>query len=208
MNKLIHFFRFDIKLLGYMYIIPFSTYLLCVFIMLYMSMKSESPYMVYVALQGIAVPIAGCHLILLYSNVFEIPAEETLVYYYRKVLLYDIIRYGVLHFIFILLLVGITLWLNGISFLTPILIIHLIMLFIFYQIFGLAILCFTRNLDITVALLATYTFIEVITQGTFMPWPHVFFFEEPNSLVLITLTFLSLIIGIICSVVLLWKRFK
>ncbi len=80
---------------------------------------------------------------------------------------------------FVFLLVGLTVWLNGTQFFTVPLIIHLMMLFIFYQIVGLAVLSAVKSLDVALAIIAMYTFMEVATQGTFMPWPHIFIFDEP-----------------------------
>jgi hypothetical protein len=118
------------------------------------------------------------------------------------------IRYALLHAIFISLLVGLTAWINGPDFFTSTLIAHLIMLFIFYQIVGIAVLSAVQSLDIALAIVATYTFMEVATQGTFMPWPHLFIFREPIGDISIQLTFLSLGVGILLSAMQLWRKFK
>lgn len=208
MNKLIHLFIFDIKLLRYLYSFPFVAYALCVLLMLTVGARSDSQFTAYIFVQGIAVPMAGLHLIFLYNSLYEEGARATLLVYYRKVLIVDMIRYAFLHGIFILSLVGLTIGMNGLCFFNSTIIIHLIMLFIFYHIGGLAILSTTNSLDITLAIMATYTFMEVATQGTFMPWPHLFLFVEPMDDIWLRLTFLSLGIGILLSVVQLWQKFK
>jgi hypothetical protein len=208
MTKLIHLFKFDIKLLRYLYSFPFVAYALCVLLMLTFGSRSDDPFMPYIVVQGIAVPIAGWHLVFLYNSLYEEGARETLIVYYRKVLVIDIIRYALLHAIFISLLVGLTAWINGPDFFTSTLIVHLIMLFIFYQIVGIAVLSAIYSLDITLAIVATYTFMEVVTQGTFMPWPHLFIFEEPISDFWTGLTLLSLGAGILLSAIQLWRKFK
>lgn len=208
MTKLIHLFRFDLKLLRYFYSFPFVAYALCVLLMFIFDARSDSQFMPYIVVQGIAVSIAGWHLIFLYSSLYEEGAKETLIAYYRKVLIIDILRYALLHAIFIFLLVGLTVWMNGADFFTSTLILHLILLFVFYQLVGLAILSATNSLDLTLAIIVTYTFMEVATQGTFMPWPHLFLFEEPTDEVWLQLTFLSLGAGILLSVIQLWQKFK
>lgn len=208
MTKLIHLFTFDIKLLRYLYSFPFLIYALTVLLMLTVGARTGDPFTPHIFVQGIAVSISGWHLIFLYNSLYEEGAKETLIVYYRKVFPLDILRYSLLHAIFISLLVGLTILINGSDFYTSTLIVHLIMLFIFYQIVGLAILSATNSLDITLAMVTTYTFMEVATQGTFMPWPHLFIFEEPIDDIWIRLTFLSLGTGIILSAIQLWQKFK
>ncbi|WP_243292180.1 hypothetical protein [Bacillus sp. FJAT-47783] len=208
MAKLIHLFKFDIKLLRFLYGFPFVAYLLCVLIILVFGGKSDDSFLPYVAVQGIAVPMAGWHLVFLYSSLFEEGAKETLISYYRRVLIIDITRYAIMHAIFISLLASLTAWINKPNFFNSTLIMHLIMLFIFYQIVGIAILSATESLDISLAIIATYTFMEVVTQGTFMPWPHLFIFNEQTGDIWLILTFLSLGVGIISSALQLWMKFK
>lgn len=208
MTKLIHLFTFDIKLLRYLYSFPFVIYAMCILLMLTVGARSDAPFLPYIFVQGIAVPMAGWHLIFLYNSLYEESAKQTLIVYYRKVLIIDIMRYALLHTIFISLLVGLTVWMNGPDYFTSTLIVHLIMLFIFYQIVGIAILSATNSLDITLAIVTTYTFMEVATQGTFMPWPHLFLFEEPIGDIWLQLTFLSLGAGILLSAIQLWWKFK
>jgi len=208
MTKIIHLFKFDIKLLRYLYGFPFVAYALCVLIILFFSGKSGNPFLPYVAVQGIAVPMAGWHLVFLYSSLYEDGAKETLIYYYKRVLVVDITRYALMHAFFISLLAGLTAWINESNFFNGTLIIHLIMLYIFYQIIGIAILSASESLEISLAIIATYTLMEVATQGTFMPWPHLFIFNEPTSDILLLLTFLSLGAGILLSAIQLWRKFR
>lgn len=208
MNKLIHLFKFDIKLLGYLYSFPFFIYVLCMLLMLSFAARSNDPFMPYIVVQGIAVPIAGWHIVFLYNSLYEEGATETLLPYYRKAFFIDIIRYAALHGMFVFLLVGLTVWLNGTQFFTVPLIIHLMMLFIFYQIVGLAVLSAVKSLDVALAIIAMYTFMEVATQGTFMPWPHIFIFREPVDSISMFLPLFWLIIGVFLSIVQIWRTFK
>ena len=135
MAKYFHLFAFDIKLLGYLYSFPFMAYGLCIVLMLTVGNQSNSPFLPYVFLQGIAIPLAGWHMVFLYNSLFEDGAEETLIVFYRKTLIIDLIRYAILHAIFIFLLVALIAWMNGPDFFTITLTLHLILLFIFYQIY-------------------------------------------------------------------------
>ncbi|AXM89903.1 hypothetical protein CI793_12250 [Anoxybacillus ayderensis] len=208
MNKLIHLFKFDIKLLGHLYSFPFVIYVLCMLLMLSFHARSNDPFMPYIVVQGIAVPIAGWHIVFLYNSLYEEGATEALFFYYRKVLITDIIRYVTLHGTFAFLLVGFIVWINGTKFFTVSLVIHFILLFIFYQIVGLAVLSAVKSLDVALAIIAMYTFMEVATQGTFMPWPHIFIFREPVDSISMFLPLFWLVIGIFLSVAQIWRTFK
>ncbi|WP_017729559.1 hypothetical protein [Halalkalibacterium ligniniphilum] len=208
MNKITHLFIFDLKLLRYLYIFPFLFYGLSFFLILLFGERFDDPFMPYISVQGLAVPMAGWHLVFIYNSVFEEGSKETLIRYYRKNIIFDITRHFLLHGIFISLLTSLTISLKGIDFFSGVLFVHLLMLYIFFLLIGIAILSATESLDITLAIIAAYTFIEVITQGTFMPWPHLFIFEEPVNNLSLYLTFFSLMAGIIYSIIQLWVKFK
>lgn len=120
----------------------------------------------------------------------------------------DILRYMILHAIFLIILVFFIIKINGLEFFSSILSTHLFMLFVLYQIVGIALLSSTKSLEISLGIIATYTFMEVVTQGTFMPWPHLFIFEEPLQDIWLLLTFVFLGLGILLSGVQLWREFK
>ncbi|MFS0647055.1 hypothetical protein [Siminovitchia sp. 179-K 8D1 HS] len=208
MARLIHCFKFDVKLLRLSYSFPFAAYALCVFLMLSAGTRSDDPFLPYIFLQGIAVPMAGWHLLFLYSSLYEKGAEETLLFYYRRMLPVDIIRYMLVHGLLVSLLAGLAAWINGPDFFSGTILVHLAMLFIFYQIIGVALLSATNSLDVTIGIIVSYTFMEVVTQGTFMPWPHLFLFEEPFHAFWLRLTFVSLGVGILYAIVQLWWKFN
>lgn len=208
MSRIVHLFSFDMKLLRYLYFFPFLTYLLCAILMLAFGARFDSPFTTYNFVQGVAVPIAGWHLVFLYSSLYEEGAKETLIVYYRKVLVLDIVRYIVLHGFFILSLVGLSVWIIGPGFFNKMIVSHLILLFLFFQLVGIALLSAINSLEITLAIIASYTLVEVITQGTFMPWPHLFIFEDFVEPVSLGFTYLFLSVGILASIVQLWWKFK
>jgi hypothetical protein len=91
-------------------------------------------------------------------------------FFTRLFLHIDMIRYAGLHGIFIFLLVGLTAWINGLNFFTSTLMAHLIMLFLFYQMVGIAVLSAVRSLNVALAIVAAYTFMEVATWRFCLPF--------------------------------------
>lgn len=114
MSKLKHHFHFDIYLLKGIYIIPFAGYLLTMVLMLLK--YPEASYLPYILLQGIAIPVAGLHLVFLYSSIYDDGATDTLIPYYRKNIVYDLLRYGLLHGCILLLPTSLLVWIKGIEF--------------------------------------------------------------------------------------------
>ncbi|MFC0299080.1 hypothetical protein [Geobacillus jurassicus] len=206
-KTIIHLFRFDRRLLGSLYVFPFLVYGLCVALMLVFAARSDEPFLPYTVVQGIAVPIAGWHIVFLYSHLYEEGAKEALLWHYRKTVVIDLLRHAVLHGGCLLLLVIVTLWINGTAFLTAPILVHLFLLFLFYQLIGLAMLSVFRSLDVALSVIAVYTFMEVATQGTFMPWPHLFLFQAPTDSLSLLLPILWLGAGIVISVILIGREF-
>lgn len=87
-------------------------------------------------------------------------------------------------------------------------VIHLLLLFLFYQLIGVALLTIVKSLEIAVSIYAIYTVTEVVTLVDFLPWPHLFIFEEVFYDVWLFLKFFFLGIGIILSVVQLIRTFR
>lgn len=201
MKKIKHYFTFDISLLKGVYFIPFIGYFIGIFLMVIGYVKSNDPYLPYIFLQGITIPVSGLHMVFLYSSIYDEGAKETLLPYYKRNLLYDLLRYSMLHGFILLLLTFLLMWMNEIAFFDTIIIIHLILLFIFFQLIGVTLLSLLESLELSIAIYATYTLTEVITQGNFMPWPHLFLFEEPFLNIWLILTILFLILGIALSIV-------
>lgn len=162
----------------------------------------------FILVQGLVVPISSWHLLALYSSLYEEGAKETLIPLHRKKLIHDLFRYAVLHGGVLLLFVVYLHKTDMPIFDTPILLAHLVLLFLFYQLIAVAILTLIKNLELTVAIIATYTFTEVVTQGTFMPWPHLFVFQEPYYGLEFNLKFIFLAAGILLSIVQLWRTFR
>ncbi|MFB4159039.1 hypothetical protein ACE1TF_04070 [Geomicrobium sp. JSM 1781026] len=171
-------FSFDYKVIGMSYAIPFVSYVLCIMIILSDSSSSD-PYFGYAFLQGMAIPLAGVHTVFLYKYVLEDGAFETLVPLHRKRIYVDVMRYTLLHGGIVFALLMLLVYVNGSQFFTIEKTVHIVALFIFYQLIGLALLTFIRNFEISVAVVGMYTFIEVVTRGEFMPWPRIFIFYDP-----------------------------
>ncbi|KPC97128.1 hypothetical protein LR69_04682 [Geobacillus sp. BCO2] len=135
-----HHFSFDRRLLGRLYWFPFLVYGLCVGLMAVLSARSDEPFLPYTVIQGIAVPIAGWHLVFLYRHLYDEGAKDALVWHYRKAVVFDLVRYAVLHGGCIALLVAAVIGIQGTMFLTAPVLGHLFLLFLFYQLIGLALL--------------------------------------------------------------------
>lgn len=194
------------KLLGFLYYFPFVLYIMTALLILFV--KTENPYINYIFLQGVAISMSGLHLVLLYSSLYEDGATDTLKYYYRKVVVLDIIRYFIIHSVCNSLLFTLIIGKYGTSFITGKLIIHLFLLFIFFQLIGLALLMATKSIEISISFIVSYTLVEILTLGTFMPWPHLFLFKEPFDVIWYNFTIFSLITGILFSVIQLWMSFS
>ncbi|KLR72102.1 hypothetical protein ABH20_18215, partial [Geobacillus sp. T6] len=89
-----HHFSFDRRLLGRLYWFPFLVYGLCVGLMAVLSARSDEPFLPYTVIQGIAVPIAGWHLVFLYRHLYDEGAKDALVWHYRKAVVFDLVRYA------------------------------------------------------------------------------------------------------------------
>lgn len=207
-HKIKHHFAFDVHLLRFIYFIPFICYIIVLLLMVMGYLNSTDKYLPYIFLQGIAVPISGLHMVFLYSYIYDDGAKETLLPYYKHNLMYDLMRYSMMHGFILILFILLLNWMNGIVFLSVIMLMHLLLLFIFYQLIGIALLTLFESLELSIAIYATYTLTEVITQGTFLPWPHIFIFEEPYLDIWLTLTFFFLILGIALSIAQLLRAFK
>ncbi|WP_252181507.1 hypothetical protein [Geobacillus thermoleovorans] len=92
-----HHFSFDRRLLGRLYWFPFLAYGLCVGWMVIFSVRSDEAFLPYTVIQGMAVPIAGWHLVFLYRHLYDEGAKEALLWHYRKAVVLDLLRYAVLH---------------------------------------------------------------------------------------------------------------
>ena len=202
-----HHFSFDRRLLGRLYWFPFLVYGLCVGLMAVLSARSDEPFLPYTVIQGIAVPIAGWHLVFLYRHLYDEGAKEALLWHYRKAVVFDLVRYAVLHGGCIALLVAAVIGIQGTMFLTAPVLGHLFLLFLFYQLIGLALLGVFGSLDVALSVISVYTFMEVATQGTFMPWPHLFLFQAPADSLSLLLPMMWLGAGIVIAAVLIGREF-
>jgi|SRR5699024_6374821 len=208
LDNIKHHFTFDVRLLKGIYFIPYIGYIIVFFLMVMGYLNSSDIYLPYIFLQGVAIPISGLHLPFLYSYIYDDGAKATLIPYYKHSIMYDLIRYSLMHGVILLLFISLLIWMNGIAFFNATIITHLLLLFLFYQLVGITLLSIIESLELSIALYATYTLTEVITQGTFLPWPHIFIFEEPFLNIWLVLTFFFLVLGIILSITQLLRSFR
>src|SRR5699024_5520521 len=114
--------------------------------------------------------------VFLYSSIYDEGATDTLLPYYRKNIVYDFLRYGIFHGLIILFLTIVLILVMGIEFFNFLMVIHLILLFLFYQIIGVGLLTLVKSLEIVIAIIAMYTVMEMSTiiLENYLPWPHIF----------------------------------
>lgn len=196
MQLLKHFFLFDLKSMGIAFYVPHLVWLVSLLMILNFGDDPATYYSTFIVIQGIYIPFCCWHVIFRYNQVIQMGAQDTLLPYYRKWVVFDVIRYSSMYFIGQILLV-VTVWITiGDAIFTLINLIHFPILLIFYVLVGLTAILYLKSVEIALTFISIYTVTEVITQGTFMPWPRIFFFVPPMndlySVAKIALLFLSL----------------
>lgn len=163
-------FWFDWRLHGIAMLLP-----LIMFVALESYVLSNPMLYGIQVIQTTFIPWIAWTVILHFQPIFDEGAYDTLVPYYRKWLVMDILRFLLLYFVGYLVLTG-TLLFNGVDIPTVVFLHHteLILLFLF---FGMTLILWTKRFEYALSLLLMYTLLEVVTKGQFMPWPHVFQFE-------------------------------
>ncbi len=128
--------------------------------------------------QTLYLPWISWSAILYFQPLYDKGAYHTLVPHYRKWFGFHFIFVFILYFLGYLILLIST---NGAFHLiqmNPIILVHHVLLLFLYWMIGAGLLLLTKSFEYAAALVLTYTLIEAITRGEFMPWPHVFQFNE------------------------------
>lgn len=60
----------------------------------------------------------------------------------------------------------------------PVILVHHLLILILYWMIGAGLILLLKSFEYAAALVLTYTLIEVVTRGEFMPWPHIFYFND------------------------------
>lgn len=170
-------FIFDRKTMGKIFYLPYVVWTIIFTVLIFFTFDSDSIYTTYIMIQGIFIPMCCWHLIFRYSEIFIYGAKDTLLPYYKKWIAYDFLSYGFIHVLLTGALV-LTIFLKY-DYLNIITILYLPLLIIFYLCTGAFLIFFTGSIEVTLTLICIYTVIEVVTQGTFMPWPRIFIFLTP-----------------------------
>ncbi|WP_146547470.1 hypothetical protein [Rummeliibacillus suwonensis] len=192
MKKISYLFKFDLKLQQFFFFLPFIAYALAI-VCIYISPDENRDYIFF---QVLAVSFCGVHLLLHYSYLFEEGASEILLPYYRQTAWLDLLRYGLVDG----LCIAIVFCFVDPFFHTPQVVAHTILLALCYFLGSSALLMIIKNLEITISCILVYTIMEIGTQGSFMPWPHIFFFVYPYVDLWVRLTYISLVIGLILAI--------
>lgn len=177
--NLYYYFKFDYKNAGNIYFLPLFILLISVLVLFLDKKDNEQIYNIVIAFQGTYLPVSGWALMYRIKEVYEEGAYEVLIPYYAKNIIFDISRYYALH------LIGIVLWIicfsikYDISIIWPINIVHFLLLSLFFMLFGTVLMVVIKNIEFSLTIFFIYVIIEVATLGEYMPWPHVFLFQNP-----------------------------
>lgn len=169
-------FEFDVKSMGYLFFIPIFLWALLAFLFLITAMEVKPFYQI---VQFIFIPSSGWWIVYRYSELLEDGARETLFPLYKEYLLTDIIRY---YAIVVLEIIFLFLFYNNAGSLQWELIIYSLLLGLNFLILGTLLILWTRNIELSIGLIAIYTLVEFVTNGQLIPWPH--FFYNFDSLVM------------------------
>lgn len=139
---------------------------------------SSELYLSIQIVHSLYLPWISWSVILYFQPLYDTGAYYTLIPHYRKWIGVNYV------FLFTLYVIGYLLLLfniDGASRLIQtnpfILIHHLLLLTLFWSI-GAGLVLLLKSFEYAIALVLTYTLIEIITRGEFMPWPHIFYFHE------------------------------
>lgn len=184
MQRIVSFYRFDIRSMRLLFLIPIISWLVSLIIIVSQTTNYDKYYDSFLIVQGIYIPFSCWWMILRLSAVYEDGATQTLSPYYQKYLWFDIVRYAIIYLLGLLSLVTVIIMKYDPSVINVLLLSHYTLLVFLYILLGALSIIVTRTLEVSMTLIFLYTVLEVITQGTFMPWPHIFQFELPFDTVL------------------------
>ncbi|MCC5892713.1 hypothetical protein [Exiguobacterium sp.] len=183
-------------------------YIPLVFFCLTLFMVTQREFGLNTAIQivhALYLPWIAWSAILYFQPLHDTGAYYALIHHYRK-------WFG-FNFIFLL-----TLYVSGYSILIlsidgafrliqtyPIIVVHHLLLLTLYWMIGAGLILLLKSFEYAAALVLAYTLIEVVTRGEFMPWPHIFYFNEfygdPMYVqkigMLVTISFLFLVLTLI-----------
>ncbi|MBS2772133.1 hypothetical protein PNH38_06195 [Anoxybacillus rupiensis] len=201
-------FTFDRKTMGGAFFVPPAMFALSLLLILLIPRKSQSIYDNVIIIQGLFIPFSGWCLTYRFGEMYEDGAQETLVPYYAKWFWADVFRYFFVHMLGVVLLSIALGWKYGASSLSPLNMIHFVILTLFYLFFSTTLIVLVKNVDISLTVIFIYTVLEVATLGTFMPWPHIFLFDPPvwDPFFISKLTVLSLAVLLLVSITVVWIR--
>lgn len=195
------YFQFDRKTMGFLFFVPLLMFVLSLFMILFIDRGETGLYNHIIVIQGVFIPFSCWCLMYRLSEMYEEGAQETLAPYYSKRFILDFIRYFMTNLIGVFLLVSVFVLSYGANELQTLNIVHFIILVLFYMFFGTTLIVLIKNIEMSLTIILIYTVLEVVTLGTFMPWPHIFLFEPPiwepflmTKFILLTITVFVLMV--------------
>ncbi|KGX86071.1 hypothetical protein N784_05785 [Pontibacillus litoralis JSM 072002] len=199
--KILLLFKFDLKNTGVIWFFPLVMWVISViYLILQVPIDQSSIYNSIIMFQGFYVPFIGFGIMFRLKELYEDGASESLMPYYTLNLPLDIVRYLLLHFF------GVIIWClvfsikYDINLIWPINIIHFFLLSILFIFFSTTLIITIKHIEFSLTVLLTYVVIEMATLGEFMPWPHVFIFDQVSLYPELRLKFVFICFYIICLV--------
>lgn len=184
MKRIVSFYRFDIRTMRFLFLIPIISWVVSLVLINLQTTDYDKYYDSFLIVQGIYIPFSCWWMILRLTPVYEDGAVQTLSPYYQKYLWFDIIRYAIAYLLGLMSLVIVIIMKYDTSVIDYLLLIHFILLVFLYILMGALSIIISRTLEVSMTMIFLYTVLEVVTQGSFMPWPHIFQFEPPLDTVL------------------------
>ncbi|TCT17503.1 hypothetical protein EDD68_13122 [Melghiribacillus thermohalophilus] len=179
LEKIYILFKFDFKTSGFLFFLPLVMWMVSIFqLMIQHSQQANDIYNSIIVFQGIYIPFAGWGLMYRLKEMYEDGASDTLKPYYRSNLIFDINRYLSIH------LMGTIIWClffsmkYNISIIWPIHMIHFFLITLLFMFLGTALVVTIKNIEFSLTIFFIYLIIEFATLGEYMPWPHVFIFQN------------------------------
>lgn len=167
-----HLFMFDWKLHGIAALLP-----MLVFLVLEVSALSDSLTSGIQIVHTVFIPCVAWTIMLHLHPLFEEGAYHTLVLQYRKWIWVDAGRFFLVYFGGYIVLMA-TILESDFSALPFLVYVHHILLLLLFLFVGMSLMLWTQKFEYALALILMYTLLEIVTKGQFMPWPHVFQFDD------------------------------
>lgn len=195
---------FEWKYQRFLGIIPLLVF--CTSLLFVMRDSSELHLSIQIV-HSLYLPWISWSVILYFQPLYDTGAYYTLIPHYRKWIGFNFVFLVTLYVMgYLILLFSIDGAFRLLQINPLILVHHLLLLTLFWWI-GAGLVLLLKSFEYAIALVLTYTLIEVITRGEFMPWPHIFYFNEYYDYTIYTQKISLIVMILLVFVCLVFVRF-